>query len=150
MEERLVKVYFQLEGSDWHNYKTESVWALQLKGDLFQIRNIPTFMYGVSLNDICFCELKEGGLYYYKYTVKPSGHSTYRIFLPKNFSRQAFEVQWAKMEKFDCKYEKSTELLYSVDIPAISNIYAVYAMLEEGEKNGTWYFEEAHCGHAVN
>ena len=37
--------------------------------------------------------------------------------------------------------------MYSVDVPKTANIQKVFAMLETGESQGVWGFEEGHCGH---
>ena len=38
-------------------------------------------------------------------------------------------------------------LLLAVDVPPGVDVYAAYTLLEKGEADGIWYFEEGHCGH---
>jgi hypothetical protein len=61
------------------------------------------------------------------------------------------------MQSLGCTYESSsidtklgTKKLYSVDVPASSDIYMIYNILEEGERNGVWMFQEGHVGHELN
>jgi len=56
-------------------------------------------------------------------------------------------MAWKPLAALGCSYEQATKRLMSVDIPPTANIYQAYALLEKGEHNQMWDFEEAHCGH---
>ena len=43
--------------------------------------------------------------------------------------------------------EKNMFLL-AVDVPPDTDINVVYTLLDKGEKDGIWSFEEGHCGHS--
>ena len=49
--------------------------------------------------------------------IKHSGHSTYRIFLLKENSKENFLKYWDKLEKIGCTYEQVNDKFYSVDVP---------------------------------
>ena len=83
----------------------------------------------------------------FKEVYQRCGHSTYRIFLSENCSWDEFEMAWKPLAALGCSYEQATKRLMSVDIPPTANIYQAYALLEKGEHNQMWDFEEAHCGH---
>ena len=79
--------------------------------------------------------------------VSRGGHSTYRIRLPIGSDHNFFLEQWLALEKLGCTYEgssASTKRLYALDIPPNANVAAVYLVLEKGEQEGIWEFEEAH------
>ena len=44
-------------------------------------------------------------------------------------------------------YEEGDAL--AVDVPPKADIYEVYSLLEAGEQNGVWEFDEGHCGHPL-
>ncbi len=63
---------------------------------------------------------------------------------------------WKKLEAIGCTYESTTlntkhgkKVLYSIDVPDSTDLYAVYSILEDGEKNGVWMFQEGHVGHQL-
>ncbi|WP_420831742.1 DUF4265 domain-containing protein [Bathymodiolus japonicus methanotrophic gill symbiont] len=81
-----------------------------------------------------------------------AGHSTYRILLEKNISDKDFLKFWNPLEKQGCSYESADMdkiSLYAIDVPPKSDIYLVYELLEKGEREGIWGFEEGHCGHSL-
>jgi len=53
------------------------------------------------------------------------------------------------MERLGCTYENANSRLLSIDVPPSVDIYKAYSLLELGEKEGVWDFEEAHCGHPL-
>jgi len=141
-----VKVVVELAKSDWHSYTTESLWATLIKKDVFRIENIPFCAYGVSYQDLVTVRSLSDMLLF-KEVYQRCGHSTYRIFLSENCSWDEFEMAWKPLAALGCSYEQATKRLMSVDIPPTANIYQAYALLEKGEHNQMWDFEEAHCGH---
>jgi len=56
---------------------------------------------------------------------------------------------WKMLETLGCSYESTSidlsigkRLLYSVDVPAAADLHDVYEMLERGQKEGVWIFQE--------
>jgi hypothetical protein len=145
---RLSKVLFELEKSDWHDHGTESMWAIPVDDNVFRLDNVPYYVYGVSYRDVISTK-PVGGQNAFADVVARGGHSTYRIFLVGEESQQHFPETWKLLHKLGCSYERATDYLVAVDVPPESDIYKVYAALEEGVKLGTWDFEEGHCGHAL-
>lgn len=147
-EENLTKVVFHLEESDWHDHGTESTWVLPLNDGTYQIENVPYYVYGISYGDVVSAK-REDAFLVFDSVVERSGHSTYRIFLATPEAENGFESNWEPLAKLGCTYERATDYLIAVDVPPTSDIFAVYAALEAGEKLEYWDFEEGHCGHAV-
>lgn len=137
--------------ADWHGYETESVWAELVEGNRYRLRNIPFFVKGVSFEDIVFIREKEGDLFFESTSIA-SGHSTYRIILEKTIFDSDFSSYWLPLEELGCSYESSDRnktYLLAVDVPPGADIHKVYGLLDEGEKEGIWEFEEGHCGHII-
>ena len=68
---------------------------------------------------------------------------------PPETTEEKFARDWEPLEKLGCTYERANRRLVAIDVPPRSDVYAVYAVLEDGEKDGLWEFEEGHCGHAL-
>jgi hypothetical protein len=84
--------------------------------------------------------------------VERSGHSTYLILV--SIDSLGFVKYWGALQDLGCRYESKRfsareggEMLYSVDVPADTDIDAVYEALEDGERDGIWTFQESHVGH---
>ena len=119
------------------------MWAEPVAGGDYQLRNVPFFAYGLSFEDTVQVR-KAGEQLLIRKVRSRSGHSTYRIFVKDDAD---FEKAWGGLESLGCSYERATEHLYAVDVPAGASIYAVFAALEGGKRHGAWDFEEGHCGH---
>ncbi len=135
--------------TDWHGNSTETLWADPLlKENSFQVRNIPFYAKGISLDDVIETDEVDGSKYF-KGILKKSGHSTYRIFLADKVTERQFESFWEPLEKIGCSYEKGFNRFYSIDVPNDTDIYKAFSLLEDGEKNSVWEFEEADVGHVL-
>lgn len=148
-EERdLEKVFFKL-GDDWHGFSSESMWAEKISENQFKLRNVPYYAKNISLGDVVAVQRTENQ-YFFNMVSKRSGHSTYRILINKEIDENLFKRYWEKLENIGCSYEQGKNRLIAVDVPPETNIYEAYKLLEDGEKAGTWDFEEGHCGHPIN
>ena len=142
------KVVFDLGTNAWHGFKTESVWATRLHDEVYRIENTPFFAKGVSFQDSVMTKL-DGNQRFFADLVSSSGRSTYRILMLENEHNSAvFGDYWKPLERLGCSYEQGVfgYQLFAVDVPPSTNIEAVYSFLEHGERDGTWTFEEGHCG----
>jgi hypothetical protein len=155
----LVKITFQLDHTDWHGQASETLWAEPLAkaspGSAYQLRNTPFFVRGVSFRDtVRVAAGREGSQLEFSGVIDRGGHSTYLLLAPPISAD--FDRYWAKLQSLGCTYESKTQttslgdrILYAVDVPAPSDIYAVYSVLEEGERNNIWMFQESHVGHKI-
>jgi hypothetical protein len=144
----LVKVLFQLEPGAWHGSATETLWAERVDPRRFRLRNVPFFVFGVSVEDVVFARAAEGIFEFEGISIR-SGHSTYRIITKETGSAESFGQKWQVLEQLGCTYEQGPGCLKAVDVPPRANIYKVYELLEQGEREGVWEFEEGHCGHPL-
>jgi hypothetical protein len=145
--EGLVKVTFDLPERDGSG-TTESFWAEPVGGNLYRLRNVPFYLYGFSEQDTVRAEENEGRLAVTGIAER-GGHSTYRILLPEQTTEDQFSKDWAPLGKLGCTYERATRRLVAVDVPPHADVYAVYDVLEKGETDRLWEFEEGHCGHPL-
>lgn len=156
----LVKILFELDPDDWHGRTGETMWAEPVPGasaaTVLQLRNTPFFAQDVSFLDIVRAvPCRDRPEFAFAGVIDRSGHSTYTVLVPEG--SQAFEVWWQRLESIGCSYEGAGALhvrlmhapmnLYAVDVPPETDVHSAYAILDEGEQQGLWTFQEGHCGH---
>ncbi len=143
------KIYFNLPSNQWHGFDSESLWGQKIYDNLYEIRNVPFYVQGVSFGDYVKVENIEG-LLWFRSTFKSSGHSTYRVILNKDVSITEFRSCWEGLEQIGCTYEQGEGRLVAIDVHSNTDIFKAYNLLEIGEQKNIWNFEEAHCGHNIN
>lgn len=146
----LIKVVIYLNEDEWHGYQSESLWAERISDDRCRLRNTPFYAKGISVEDIVIVE-RDGDKNLFKSVSIASGHSTYRILFNNKISTEVFKNYWNPLEKLGCTFESSEgdQMLLAVDVPPKADIYEVYRLLEKGENDEIWGFEEGHCGHVL-
>ena|SRR2546421_625418 len=150
MSSNQVRVRFDLNPKDGHGYETERLWAERRGHNNFRIMNSPFFAFGISPDDIVKAK-GEGDEYQFQEVVKRGGHSTYRIFLQGNRTVRdsQFEEYWSELANLGCACENANDRLIAVDVPPGVDVAKVYRVLEKGEAEGIWAFEEAHYAGAI-
>ena len=144
----IVKVFIPLPNSDWHSYRSESLFAKPLGGELYKLLNVPFYANGLSCNDVIRATFKQRDLWFDSIRIG-GGHSTYRFFVMDEVDEEKWKLYWEPLETIGCTYERATNRLFAVDVPPKVDIYHVYELLDLGEKAGVWGFEEAHCAHEL-
>lgn len=145
----LIKIVFILEAEAWHGYATETVWAEEIGGGRYRLRNAPFYAFGVSAEDVVFTKSDSEGRLIFAGVSLHGGHSTYRIIWLQPHDEVTFRNFWEPLEVLGCTYEQAYDYLLAVDVPPKADIYNVYQLLERGEAAGIWHFEEGHCGHTL-
>jgi hypothetical protein len=124
----------------------ETMHAKPLPDGTFRLDNVPFHVRGISYGDE-FTVVPEDGHLFFSNIARRGGHSTYRVRLPKGSPHSHFLERWAPLEALGCTYEGSSlgsQRLYAIDVPPGADVHAIYALLEEGEAEGRWGFEEGH------
>jgi hypothetical protein len=148
--EQLVKVAVNLPPSDWHSHALETMWAEPLGGDRYRLQNVPFYVHGMSFDDVLRAKVI-GGQLIVQSVVERGGHSTYRVFLSRDVTPrdERFQQSWRPLQEIGVTYEQANDRLFAIDIPATTDIYGAYDLLQRGEELGVWDFEEGHCGHPL-
>lgn len=137
-----VKVVVKLEKDedDYPPADYEGLWARPLGEGLFQIDNVPFFAKGIAWGDIVSASELEQELRFLA-VVRPSGHSTLRLLI--NDEKDVPSVK-ALLEKLGCAIERShIPGLISVDVPPTVPMTTLKSVLDDGEAQGRWGYEEA-------
>jgi hypothetical protein len=154
MTEKLIKVSFELDPSDWHGHGSETLWAspiVESEWRHFRIMNSPFFARGISYRDIVKASAFDNDFILdFKEVVERGGHSTYMLLFEATEPR--FSSYWNMLEKSGCSYESTRiELsigqrsLFSVDVPPSADIYEIYEILQRGERDSVLMFQEGYA-----
>ena len=145
------RVKITLPLADESGPAAENVWADPVTETTFRVRNVPTHAYDLSNEDTIEAHEADDGRLTFDRVVERGGHSTYRLIPASGLDKSAFNERWAALADEGCSYESTTgEHRYAIDVPPHADIHAVYGLLEKGEHDGVWEFEEGHCGHKVD
>lgn len=111
----------------------------------YWLDNSPFYAFGVSYRDIISATKKNNDLVFSS-VVARGGHSTYRVKLKHGQKHEFFLANWQELALLGCTYEGSSVngQLYSIDVSPGTDVRKVYRVLEAGEMNQFWEFEEAH------
>jgi Domain of unknown function (DUF4265) len=142
-----VKVQFSLGPYEHKGIKTETVWAEEITPGKFRILNSPFFVFGISAADIVSAE-KCDQVFEFKEVISRGGHSTYRLFLQggRTINSPDFQLRWKALSELGATFENADDHFVSIDIPPERDIAEIYKLMENGEEEGIWVFEEAHYG----
>lgn len=150
----MLKVRFELDAFDWHGHASETLWAEPVTDDaqhVLQIRNSPFFATGINHLDIVRARFDESdAVGSFIEVIERSGHSTYMLLMRPDDTR--VPSCWKSLQDIGCSYESThiklsigVRLLYSVDVSPAADIHEVYEMLEQGEDQGVWQFQEGYA-----
>lgn len=142
-----VKIQFTVDPREDRGVKTETVWAEPVGQGRFRILNNPFFIFGVSAEDIVAAE-EADGILKFQQVVARGGHSSYRIFLQgdRTIHGPDFRAYWEPISAQGATFENANDHFVSIDIPPEKNVAVIYRLLERGEEDGIWAFEEVHYG----
>lgn len=124
------------------------MWAEQVTADVFALRNVPYYRYGVSYDDHVRVDTIEGFLEMVK-VVRHSGHSTYRLFCKQGFDSPKAQRALEELVDNGCDLEWNTKCHVAVDVQPDADIHRVYELMWQNEQTGVFEFEEGHCGHSI-
>jgi hypothetical protein len=151
-----VKVHFDLLQNDdgFPPANFETMWAVPLDGVRFRLDNIPFFVSGVSCFDIISARRDAAGRLNYDGLLEPGGHSTLRVIFygsprdPRPLQERVHELR-STIRDLGCSSEIShISGLISIDVPPEVSLSSVERILDSGQANELWDYEEATLAHA--
>lgn len=140
-----VKVQFSVNPDDERQVKTESLWAERIGPGLFRILNSPFYFFGISAEDVVAAADSGEGLKFQR-VISRGGHSTYRVFLQggRDIHNADFQSYWKPISSLGATFENANDRFVSIDIPPGKDVGEIYRLLEKGEEDGIWAFEEVY------
>jgi hypothetical protein len=148
-KENRIKIKIPLPANDASGGEAEWVWADPAGNDTFVVRNVPTFVYGLSYGDTVRAK-REDDVPVFEGVVQRGGHSTYRVYAKSDRKSPQVMSVLQTLEKMHCDLDPATNKIVGIDVLPEADIYEVYRVLEEAERTGVLEFEEGHCGHPLN
>jgi len=139
-EESLTKVHISLP-NHWA-IDGESLWALPLGNDLYEIRNTPFHAYGINWGDIVRApadnmdqipEVQE--------VVRPSGHETFRIFFNSRLDENNQDSILTSLQSLDLSWERCDDRFVALNLQPAAQYDAVYDKLSELQREEVLGFE---------
>lgn len=148
MADANVKVRIELAEGLWHGAESEGIWCETVATGQYRVRNIPFYAFNISLDDIIEAEINEsdGRLFFNGIVVKPSGNHVYRCMVNRDSPKQS-QKYLELINSMNCFYETAIHgdfELFSIDVPSDVDVNKIYDILELGEADGSWDFEEAN------
>lgn len=140
-----IKILLEYEGSAPTDREIESVWAFPVEGG-YQIDNIPFYAREIALGDVVSTTKDIDGSLRFSSLVRPSGHSTVRLWFAKDRVEDVALVR-QKLREMKCASEQSDlPRLVAIDIPPSVSYESALKLFVEGEKAGLFEYEEACLG----
>ena len=139
-EESLTKVHIDLP-NHWAT-DGESLWALPMGEDLYEIRNTPFHAYGLNWGDIVRAHSDDPGLKpEVREVVAPSGNKTLRVFFDRQLSREEQDAILSSLQPLDVSCERADGRYVAIDVHPEADYQAVCDRIMELEQEGTLSYE---------
>jgi Domain of unknown function (DUF4265) len=148
VEKKMVKVKIPLPTDAPSGGEAEWLWADPEGNNTFTLRNVPTFVKGLSYGDLIKTK-NEDGTPVFDAVERRGGHSIYRAYAKSDRSDPELVNVLETLKKMNCDLEPATDKIVNVDVLPGADIYAVYQVLDNAERAGILEFEEGHCGHPL-
>lgn len=141
-----VKVRFRLERDDgsWPPAESEGLWAEHVGGDEYRIDNSPWFVRNLSNGDVVGARAGVDGVLWATDHRQRSGRLTVRV-IPRKGGPMDGDLQ--PLVDLFAPYRVDAEgfgqfRLVALDIPSDADLAAIKALLQRGEADGHWDYEE--------
>ncbi|WP_275761254.1 DUF4265 domain-containing protein [Ralstonia pseudosolanacearum] len=141
------KVVVSLPEDAWHKFSSELLWAEALGDGTMRVLNTPFFAKGLSYGDVISIKVESDGIFFNS-VVSSGGHSTYRLILNESIDDAIFKGRWNDLAELGCTYESfllGVACMYAIDVPPSVDVIKVYSLLEAGENDEIWDFDEGNC-----
>ena len=139
-EDSLTKVHIDLP----HHWATggESLWALPLGDDLYEIRNVPFHAYGLSWGDVVKAYSDDPDLKpEVREVVRTSGNRTLRVLFEEELNQERQDEILSSLQSLGLWWERATDKFVAIDVYPSSDYQAVCDKLWELEKKGLLSYE---------
>lgn len=129
MSTDLTKIVFDLP----HHWAVggESVWARELGDDLYEVRNVPFYAYGVNFLDVVRAVAADAASKpVAAELVRPSGHSTIRIIFEETTDREAQDEILNQLIALGAEVERASNTYCALGLPPETSVEAVRNALD--------------------
>jgi hypothetical protein len=142
-----VRVRFRLEREDdgWPPVESEGVWAIPCGADEYRLDNVPWFARGVAYGDLVRAVADEHDVLWVESTLRWSGRYTIRV-IPLGDGPAQAECEGI-IGTFlplgvECENGLPSFKIVALDIPPTAHLPEIKRLLNDGEADGRWGYEE--------
>jgi len=138
--ENLTKVHIDLP-NHWAT-GGESMWAVELGGDIYEIRNVPFYAYDLNYGDVVRATPDTSDLIpEVREVLRRSGHNTLRLFFKKSVAESHSLELLATLRPLGVSYEGLNSFYFALDLGPETNIAKVRDILDTWEQQGLIEYE---------
>lgn len=120
----------------------ESLWALELGEDLYEIRNTPFHAYAINWGDIVRAPANnEDQIPEVEEVVRPSGHDTFRVFFNSELDHEGQDSILLTLQSLDLSWERCDDLFVALDVHPGADYNVLFDRLSELQKEQVLSFE---------
>jgi len=138
-EQSLTKVHIDLP-NHWA-IDGESLWALPLGEDLYEIRNTPFHAYAINWGDIVRAPVDSDQIPQVQEVVKRSRHETLRVLFNSAVDQNTRDSILSSLQTLELSWEDCDDRFVALDVPPSANYDAVYDKLCEFQRDNVLGFE---------
>ena len=139
-EEELTKVVVDLP-NHWAT-GGESMWAKWLMEDLYELRNVPFYAYGLAFADVVRADAPAPDMKpVVRELVRPSGHRTLRVFFLESFEPSERVTLLRDLNPLGASFERATPSLFAIDVEPQADYDGVCQRLVEWASRGILDYE---------
>jgi hypothetical protein len=125
----------------WHGSE-ESIWAMPIADNLYEIRNVPYMAYGLNFLDVVYAErtphMAEACI---RRVVRRSGHKTLRCIFLNNLPEDEQTPYLEDLAALGVSFERVTPNYLCIDVHPEGSIASVQERLEALEEAGVLEYE---------
>jgi uncharacterized protein DUF4265 len=120
----------------------EALWAYPIGSDLYELRNVPMFAYGLNYRDIVLATSDSpDALPEIRKVVKRNGHRTLRVVFATNVP-EAKKVELLQSLRFlSTSFERATDRFFALDLAPRADLARVRAVLDDWNARGWSEYE---------
>jgi hypothetical protein len=139
-EEKMVKIHIDLPNH--RRINGESMWALPLGADRYQVKNVPFFAYGLNFDDTVEAIAPEPGTKpEIRRIVEPGGHRTIRVSFEAQTPREQRGPLLEQLNAHKASFENANGTLYAIDVEPEGDYDAVREQLDDWQREGLLDYE---------
>jgi hypothetical protein len=142
----MVKIVF--DSPEGGRVSAETLWASTLSDDRFRVCNIPVWVNDIALDDVIIARRDEnnGDRLHFVNVAERSGNLTCRVFILDGVNLESDEVVKARQQIKDLTdgAEHYSPRYAAYNVAPNSDRAALRKLLQQGEEQGWWAYEEAN------
>jgi hypothetical protein len=120
----------------------ESVWGINMGGDIFEVKNVPCYAYDLNMGDRVLATIRPPDLVpRVQKVVARSGHRTLRALLNENVDLGEWKKLIARLSDYGAVQNQVSERFFSFDIQPKGDYDSLYLKLEDLEEQGILQYE---------